>query len=80
LLVGQVGNLRPIGNRPSDYSAQYQADCQSAAGCHPAPHDQNQSAVKQRMKTADERRLVSTEKARQRIQQWLSKSSTTKTH
>jgi hypothetical protein len=31
------------------------------------------------MKTADEGRLVSAEKARQRIQQWLSKSSTTKT-
>lgn len=35
--------------------------------------------LKQRMKTADEGRLVSTEKARQRIQQWLSRSSTTKT-
>ncbi|MBZ5618678.1 MAG: hypothetical protein LAQ69_08150 [Acidobacteriia bacterium] len=35
--------------------------------------------LKQRMKTADEGRLVSAEKARQRIQQWLSKSSTTKT-
>jgi hypothetical protein len=35
--------------------------------------------LKQRMKTADNARLVSGEKARQRIQQWLSKSSTTKT-
>jgi hypothetical protein len=35
--------------------------------------------LKQRMKSADEGRLVSAEKARQRIQQWLSKSSTTKT-
>ena len=35
--------------------------------------------LKERMKTADEGRLVSGEKARQRIQQWLSKSSTTKT-
>jgi hypothetical protein len=40
--VGQVGNLRPIGNRPSNYSARAKADCQSAAGCHPAPHDQDQ--------------------------------------
>jgi predicted transcriptional regulator len=31
------------------------------------------------MKTADEGRVVPAEKARQRIQQWLSKSSTTKT-
>ena len=35
--------------------------------------------LKQRMNTADEGRLVPAEKARQRIQQWLSKSSTTKT-
>jgi hypothetical protein len=35
--------------------------------------------LKQRMKSADEGRLVSAEKARQRMQQWLSKSSTTKT-
>jgi hypothetical protein len=35
--------------------------------------------LKQRIKTADERHLVSPEKARRRIQQWLSKSSTTKT-
>jgi hypothetical protein len=35
--------------------------------------------LKQRIKTADEGRLVSGEKARQRIQQWLSRSSTTKT-
>ena len=35
--------------------------------------------LKQRMKTGDEDRLVSGEKARQRIQQWLSKSSTMKT-
>jgi len=34
--------------------------------------------LKQRMKTADEGRLVSAEKARQRIQKWLSKSSTMK--
>ena len=35
--------------------------------------------LKERMKTADEGRLVSAEEARCRIQQWLSKSSTTKT-
>jgi hypothetical protein len=35
--------------------------------------------LKQRTKTADEGRLVSAEKACQRIQQWLSKSATTKT-
>lgn len=35
--------------------------------------------LKQRMKTADEGRLVPAGKARQRIRQWLSKSSTTKT-
>jgi hypothetical protein len=35
--------------------------------------------LKQRIKTANEGRLVSAEKARQRIQKWLSKSSTTKT-
>jgi hypothetical protein len=35
--------------------------------------------LKQRMRTADQGRLVSAEKARKRIQQWLSKSSTTKT-
>jgi hypothetical protein len=33
----------------------------------------------QRMKSADEGRLVSAATARKRIQQWLSKSSTTKT-
>jgi hypothetical protein len=37
------------------------------------------SILKRRMKTADEGRLVSAGKARQRIQQWLSRSSTTKT-
>src|SRR6266446_1266988 len=36
--------------------------------------------LKQRMKTADEGRLVTAEKARQQIRQWLSRSSTTKTH
>jgi hypothetical protein len=36
--VGQVGNLRPIGNRPYNFLAQYQADYQSAAGYQPAPH------------------------------------------
>jgi hypothetical protein len=35
--------------------------------------------LKQRAKTAEEGRLVSAEQARQRIKQWLSKSSTTKT-
>jgi hypothetical protein len=35
--------------------------------------------LKERMKTAGQGRLVSAERARQRIQQWLSKSSTTKT-
>jgi predicted transcriptional regulator len=33
----------------------------------------------QRMRTADEGRLVSSEEARRRIQQWLSKSATSKT-
>jgi hypothetical protein len=35
--------------------------------------------LKQRIKSADEGRLVSAPKARERIRQWLSKSSTTKT-
>jgi len=35
--------------------------------------------LKQRMKTADEGRVVAPEKARHRIRQWVSKSSTTKT-
>lgn len=35
--------------------------------------------LKQRTKTADEGRLDPADKARQRIHQWLSKSSTTKT-
>jgi hypothetical protein len=35
--------------------------------------------LKQRMTSADEGHLVSAEEARQRIQHWLSKSSTTKT-
>jgi hypothetical protein len=35
--------------------------------------------LKQRSKTADEGRVVPAEQARRRIQQWLSKSSTTKT-
>jgi len=34
--------------------------------------------LKRRMKTADEGRLVSAQEARRQIQQWLSKSSTTK--
>jgi len=38
--VGQVGNLRPIGNRPVNNSGiQHQADYQSAAGYQPALHD-----------------------------------------
>jgi len=39
--MGQDGILRPIGNRPlaSGRSADdWQAGCQPAAGCHPAPH------------------------------------------
>jgi hypothetical protein len=35
--------------------------------------------LKHRVKTANEGRLVSAKAARQRIQRWLSKSSTTKT-
>jgi hypothetical protein len=35
--------------------------------------------LKQRMKTAEEGRLVSPKAARERIQRWLSESSTTKT-
>jgi hypothetical protein len=35
--------------------------------------------LKQRMKTAGEGHVVCAEAARQRIQQWLSKSSTTRT-
>jgi len=37
--VGQVDNLRPIGNRPENFPIQDQADCQSAAGYQPAPHE-----------------------------------------
>ena len=37
------------------------------------------SILKQRIKSAEEGRLVSAQDARKRIQQWLSKSSTTKT-
>jgi hypothetical protein len=33
--------------------------------------------LKQRIRTADEGRLVSAEEARRRLRQWLSKSSTT---
>ncbi len=36
--VGQDGILRPIGNRPLRFRSTDQADYQSAAGCHPAPH------------------------------------------
>jgi hypothetical protein len=36
--VGQDGILRPIGNRPYNFLAHHQADCQSAAGYQPAPH------------------------------------------
>jgi len=36
LRVGQVGNLRPIGNRPVNNSGFRQADYQSAAGYQPA--------------------------------------------
>jgi predicted transcriptional regulator len=35
--------------------------------------------LKERMRSADEGRLVSAEEARQRIQQWLSNSATKKT-
>jgi hypothetical protein len=34
--VGQVGNLRRIGNPPEDVSEHCKADCQSAAGYQPA--------------------------------------------
>ncbi len=38
--VGQVGNLRPIVNRPADqYANADQAEYHSAAGYHPAPHN-----------------------------------------
>jgi len=36
--VGQVGNLRPIGNRPVNILELEQADYRSAAGYQPAPH------------------------------------------
>jgi len=36
--------------------------------------------LQERMKSADQGRLVSPEEARQRIQQWLSNFDTTKTH
>jgi tetratricopeptide (TPR) repeat protein len=36
--VGQVGNLRPIGNRPVNIPELNQADYQSAAGYQSAPH------------------------------------------
>src|SRR5713226_2310220 len=35
--VGQVGNLRRIGNPPGPVTEELKADCQSAAGCQPAP-------------------------------------------
>src|SRR5258708_6033423 len=35
--VGQVGNLRRIGNPPCPASENLRAACQSAAGCQPAP-------------------------------------------
>ena len=37
LLWGRLVNLRPIGNRPARFRSAGQADCQSAAGYHPAP-------------------------------------------
>jgi GMP synthase (glutamine-hydrolysing) len=40
--VGQVGNLRPIGNRPDKFSdSEQKADYQSAAGYQPVPHEQD---------------------------------------
>jgi hypothetical protein len=36
-LVGQIANLRPIGNRPLHFRFDGQADYQSAAGYQPAP-------------------------------------------
>jgi hypothetical protein len=41
--VGQVGNLRRIGNLPDPVPEYSRADCQSAAGYQPAPH-RNKSA------------------------------------
>jgi hypothetical protein len=49
--------------------------------CREAPVEVSSATsriIKQRIKTADEGRLVSAEEARKRIRQWLSKSSTTK--
>src|SRR5229473_3482215 len=37
--VGQVGNLRRIGNPPGLCRKMLRADCQSAAGYQPAPHE-----------------------------------------
>jgi hypothetical protein len=40
-IVGQVGNLRRIGNPPSGYDPIFgEAGCQPAAGYQPAPHKQ----------------------------------------
>src|SRR5229473_1136433 len=40
--VGQVGNLRRIGNPPGLCRKMLRADCQSAAGYQPAPHESDQ--------------------------------------
>src|SRR5271170_6115640 len=49
--VGQIGNLRPIGNRPLRFPSTGQADYQSAAGCHPAPHGMKIFAYEKDSKT-----------------------------
>jgi len=51
---------------------------------HPVPMTEEEDAVTlaaidRGIKAADEGRVVSAEEARQRVQQWLSKSSTPKT-
>jgi hypothetical protein len=49
--------------------------CEEPAEISPA----TRRMLNERMKTADQGRLISAKKARQRTQQWLSKSFTTKT-
>jgi hypothetical protein len=43
--VGQIVKLRPIGNRPGLFSLIAEADCQSAAGFHPALHRRFKAAA-----------------------------------
>lgn len=71
-LIGQVGyveNMEKIKSIDPIVSNEPEVEVDVATG----------RVLKQRMKTADQDRLVSAREARQRIDQWFSKSSTTKT-